>query len=565
MSRMMFRIAGSIVVLVLTLSMHTPGQAAPQTALMPNQTINIAHFFKPPQNMDAATAANHFDTIVLTNGDNVYLNQLAATGFGSTVPQYFRADGIQDPGSCTDSPLNNQVAYRTGDFCNISQNHPDWFLLDSDGRRITVTSGGEYYRLDQSNPGWREFFLSRVMESQNQHGWSGLFLDNVEGSLSKFFGPRPVRYPTDVSYQAAIEGFLNYLHVNYSQRHERPIIGNIVARDDEEVWFNYLQYLDGAMTERFAVDWRETSYLTPNQWNEDMVQMERTQANGNSVILVAPGNQWDVNRQRFAFASYLLISNGRAAFRYSNADSYRQAWLYDNYRINLGNPLGPRYLSGTAWRRDFTNGYVVVDPTNLLANIVIPSFADAPPTHRFFRYIETLYRAGITRGCSLSPLEFCPQDYVTRGEMAVFLERAMGNFSPRPSPTRMFADVPYPGLEPFTPFIEELYNDRITAGCSQDPLKYCPQNYVTRGEMAVFIERALGNFSPRPSPTRMFADVPYPGLEAFTPFIEELYNDRITSGCQQSPLKYCPQNNVTRGEMAVFLVRAFNLTVVWGY
>jgi hypothetical protein len=57
----------------------------------------------------------------------------------------------------------------------------------------------------------------------------------------------------------------------------------------------------------------------------------------------------------------------------------------------------------------------------------------------------------------------------------------------------------------------------------------------------------------------MFVDVPYPGMEAFTPFIEELYNDGVTAGCSQSPLRYCPQNNVTRGEMAVFLVRAFNI------
>ena len=77
--------------------------------------------------------------------------------------------------------------------------------------------------------------------------------------------------------------------------------------------------------------------------------------------------------------------------------------------------------------------------------------------------------------------------------------------------------------------------------------------------MAVFIERAIGNFSPAPSPTGMFSDLPYPGMESFTPFIEEFYNDGITVGCIQSPLMYCPQNYVTRGEMAVFIVRAFGI------
>ena len=36
-----------------------------------------------------------------------------------------------------------------------------------------------------------------------------------------------------------------------------------------------------------------------------------------------------------------------------------------------------------------------------------------------------------------------------------------------------------------------IYNSGITAGCSQNPLMYCPDNSVTREQMAVFITRAL--------------------------------------------------------------------------
>ncbi len=149
-------LASIIVMFVLTLGSHTSGRAASQAAIMPAGTINIAHFFKPP-NMDPATAARSFNMIVLTNGDHTYRDQLAANGFSSTIPEYFRSDGIQDPGSCTAIPVNNQVAYKAGDFCSISANHPDWFLLDQYGGRITVTAGGEYYRMDPANPGWREF------------------------------------------------------------------------------------------------------------------------------------------------------------------------------------------------------------------------------------------------------------------------------------------------------------------------------------------------------------------------------------------------------------------------
>ncbi|MEO8354363.1 MAG: hypothetical protein ABI621_00470, partial [Chloroflexota bacterium] len=72
------------------------------------------------------------------------------------------------------------------------------------------------------------------------------------------------------------------------------------------------------------------------------------------------------------------------------------------------------------------------------------TFCDVPTTHMFHRYIEAFSRAGITVGCSQNPKMYCPQKTVTRGEMAVFIERALGNFDPTPSPTGMFADVPFP-------------------------------------------------------------------------------------------------------------------------
>ena len=53
-------------------------------------------------------------------------------------------------------------------------------------------------------------------------------------------------------------------------------------------------------------------------------------------------------------------------------------------------------------------------------------YTDVPTTHAFFQYIEALASAGITAGCSSSPPQFCPDAPVTRGQMAVFLSRALG-------------------------------------------------------------------------------------------------------------------------------------------
>ena len=85
----------------------------------------------------------------------------------------------------------------------------------------------------------------------------------------------------------------------------------------------------------------------------------------------------------------------------------------------------------------------------------------------------------------------------------------------------------------------------------------CPASDVTRGEMAVFLLRGIhgAGFDPPPATGTVFADVPV--NHPFAKWIERLAAEGITGGC--GPTTYCPDAPVTRGQMAVFLVRTFNL------
>jgi hypothetical protein len=55
---------------------------------------------------------------------------------------------------------------------------------------------------------------------------------------------------------------------------------------------------------------------------------------------------------------------------------------------------------------------------------VFPDFNDVPTTHPFFQFIEALYASGITAGCGSG--NYCPDAPLTRGQMAVFLSKALG-------------------------------------------------------------------------------------------------------------------------------------------
>ncbi len=113
-------------------------------------------------------------------------------------------------------------------------------------------------------------------------------------------------------------------------------------------------------------------------------------------------------------------------------------------------------------------------------------------------------------------------------------------------------------------FIKTLACNGITAGCKlDDPATpanealYCPEDPVTRAQMAVFLERGEnGSSYLPPSAAGIFADVPLtPTPYWAVAWIEQLYNDNITSGCWANPPLYCPDNPVTRAQMAVFLLR----------
>ncbi len=51
-------------------------------------------------------------------------------------------------------------------------------------------------------------------------------------------------------------------------------------------------------------------------------------------------------------------------------------------------------------------------------------FTDVPTSHPFFQFVEALYQSGITAGCGGG--NFCPDSPLTRGQMAVFLAKALG-------------------------------------------------------------------------------------------------------------------------------------------
>ncbi|MDH4309145.1 MAG: S-layer homology domain-containing protein, partial [Acidimicrobiia bacterium] len=162
--------------------------------------------------------------------------------------------------------------------------------------------------------------------------------------------------------------------------------------------------------------------------------------------------------------------------------------------------------------------------------------------------IEKLAAKGITRGCNPPTNDrFCPNDPVTRGQMAAFLVRALG-LSDRGDRTFVDDDDSV-----FEADIERLAAAGITAGCNP-PVndRFCPEAPVTRGAMAAFLRRALEGALPAGAPLEFVDD----DASVFEDDIEWLSSTGVTKGCSVVGPRFCPDDPVTRGQMAAFIIRA---------
>lgn len=195
--------------------------------------------------------------------------------------------------------------------------------------------------------------------------------------------------------------------------------------------------------------------------------------------------------------------------------------------------------------------------SNLLIDDVYlyDTFPDVSYDYWAENFVQRLYNAGITGGCGNNM--YCPETAVTRDQMAVFLERGMHGSSyapPAPGGSIGFNDV---GLTYWAAaWIKQLAAEGITGGCGSG--NYCPQSPVTRAQMAVFLLRSKYGSSYSPpvvGDSTGFSDVD-PTYWAAA-WIKQLVAEGITAGCGNG--NYCPESPVTRAQMAVFLVRTFNL------
>ena len=174
-------------------------------------------------------------------------------------------------------------------------------------------------------------------------------------------------------------------------------------------------------------------------------------------------------------------------------------------------------------------------------------FTDVADTYEHAEAIHALASQGVFVDTECGDGLFCAELPLKRWAMSVWLLRVLADEPSKIVGTSRFDDVA--DGQWWIRHLERFADRKITVGCKLDPLRYCPHRDVARAQMASFLTRALAL---PPAPSAEFVDT---ADGTHTANIDSLFAAGITIGCDTEPLRFCPWEPVTRGQMASFLYR----------
>src|SRR5579884_2893956 len=354
-------------------------------------TTNGIHIFEDQLPTGLSTAMVQF-LATHTDGTQKELlsmtNQFRAINPNFTVLHYQLGTG----NSPYDYIINNQWS---SDFSYVNQQE-SWFAhqtysgepqsaADLASGRVGNSIGWD--QADIANPAWQQYTLTQVLQNMAATGSNGWFADSFTYGIggAGYDSPIPTRYqgtnaanaaywPGGVTWTTQLGNWAQAIENAFAQHNatygtDYKFIPNLDARVTawEPNWYdnaNGVPFLDGAFLEGFG------QYTDTYDWTLSMNRGLNLTVNGKIVIMqpypsASPNTAAGQQQVDFLLGTYLLLKGDQT---YLNIDYGGGAQYFPEYQLNLGAATTPlpsnvsSYLWNGVYRRDFQNGFVLVNP-----------------------------------------------------------------------------------------------------------------------------------------------------------------------------------------------------------
>jgi hypothetical protein len=361
-------------------------------------TTNGIHIFEDQLPNNLSAAMTQFVATHLDGTQKELLNQtqqFRAINPNFTVLHYQLGTG--------NSPyqyiINNQWA---SDWNTVNQQE-SWFAhqsysgepqsaADLSSGRVGNSTGWD--QADIANPAWQQYSLNQVLQNMAATGSNGWFADSFTFGFggAGYTGTIPTRYqgtnaanpadwPGGVTWANQLANWAQGVESSFSQANaangtDYQFIPNLDALVTSWApnWYDNasgVPFIDGAFLEHFGED------TDPGDWTLSMNRALNLTNNGKIVIMqpypsAAPNTAAGQQKVNFYLGTYLLLKGTES---YLNIDYNGGVQYYPQYELNLGTAVTPlqNNVSGYLWngvyRRDFQNGFVLVNPGSTTYNL----------------------------------------------------------------------------------------------------------------------------------------------------------------------------------------------------
>ncbi|MFD1151717.1 putative glycoside hydrolase family 15 protein [Saccharothrix hoggarensis] len=267
--------------------------------------------------------------------------------------------------ACRDGVDDEHLPAGVG-YCRADRDHPEWFLLDRNGRRMEYSGYSGHWQMDVGNPEYQREWAANVIASSTASGFDGVFMDNALFPCDAYHpGVCPAKYPTDAAMQDAYLSMLSNTRDEFVASGLKTVANLSNARLHAGMWDAYTEHLDGGFDEWWLA-FDDTNLLPEYDegWSRQVAEIASNEARG-KITWVQPHFTPGQDRPfRYALASYLMANGGRAAIaELHRTDGYGDPspW-HAEYDWDLGAPAGPyRSVARNVFQRDFACGTVLVN------------------------------------------------------------------------------------------------------------------------------------------------------------------------------------------------------------
>lgn len=325
-------------------------------------------------------------------------NKVAAfrSGNSNALLSYYMGFN-RDSGKFTDQQVGNQQGLS---YWKIF--HPDWVVYRCDRSTPALEYGDPNIPLDISNPDVVSWQVQTYAQPASEHGYDAIAADNL--NMENLFGAcgfykngqwvqRYTGQIDDPQWRADIVTWVTRMQAAlHALHHPLALIPNLSIGTipfNDPALQQVVAHVDGILDEGGFTNYGD-NYVTGSNWVDYVRFIQSVQQQNRAYYLVNQfkSNTLDNAQIEWALASYFMGKGHLASVFITNTVNDVQGYGFDRrfpaYNVKIGSPEGDMYQSQGVYWRNYSNGLVVVNPSNMNTYTVktqAPSYIDAFGNH----------------------------------------------------------------------------------------------------------------------------------------------------------------------------------------